>query len=271
MSQLARVDKLRPFLSAKERGILVLRSLKTGEKEVYRLRSTMPSRQVSEFNHYIALMNGVNVDVSVLLLVLREVLLRLQTLAHLIRMTQLWAISNRRTRLFLESLPVPITATEYEREKARTAQQVLTFDEVTELLADHRYDTGDQDFSQMSEEEEEAAWKEMRRRARDDLGEAVKVAIVKVGPDGTGIRLGSFFDWLGEPVPVYPDVGYEYDVRPDEEANRVDSALKTRQGAVDSLQAGPGSDWCPLGTEIGKRGRTPGWPGRPSLPSGASW
>jgi len=260
MSQLARLDKLWPFLSAKERGILVLRSLKTGEREDYRLRTTMPSTQAREFNHYIALMNGVNLDVSTLLLVLREILLRLQTLAHLICMTQLWAISNRRTRLFLDSLPVPITASDYDKEKARAAQETLTFDGVAELLADHRYDIGDQDFSQMSEEEEEAAWNEMMNRAGADLDEAVKSGRVETGKDGTGIRLSSFFDWLGEPLPVYPDVGLEYDVRPDAEADRVSSALKLRQSAVDSLKDGPGSDWCPLPkseeTEEGEREST---------------
>ena len=31
------------------------------------------------------------------------------------------------------------------------------------------------------------------------------------------VNAGSFYDWLGEPIPVYPDWGFEYDVRPDGE------------------------------------------------------
>ncbi len=68
----------------------------------------------------------------------------------------------------------------------------------------------------------------MLERARADLGEAVKSGRVEADKEGAGIRLGSFFDWLGEPLPVYPDIGVEYDVRPDEEADRVGTALRLR-------------------------------------------
>lgn len=171
MSQIARLGKLWPHLSAKERGILVLRSLKTGEREDYRLRSTMPPAQVREFNHYIALMNGGNLDASVLLLLLREILLRLQTLAHVIRITQLWAISNRRVRLFLDSLTVPITASGYERERGRTANEVLTFEEATELVAVGSLKDGPgSDWCPLTKSEET---EQAERKSTDLTGEAV--------------------------------------------------------------------------------------------------
>jgi len=34
-------------------------------------------------------------------------------------------------------------------------------------------------------------------------------------------EVGSFYDWLGEPVPVAPDLGIEFDVRPDDRAQEV--------------------------------------------------
>ena len=47
-----RLSRLMPALSAKERGVLVLRSLKDGTAEDPMWRSTMPLNQYAEFNRY---------------------------------------------------------------------------------------------------------------------------------------------------------------------------------------------------------------------------
>ncbi len=60
MSLGARLNKLLPVLSAKERAILVLRSLKDKTPEDPIWRQTMPREQSPEFNRLIVLMNACN-------------------------------------------------------------------------------------------------------------------------------------------------------------------------------------------------------------------
>ena len=57
----ARLNRLMPVLTAKERGILVLRALQSGTPEDPSWRSTMPREQSSTFNHYVCLMNACNI------------------------------------------------------------------------------------------------------------------------------------------------------------------------------------------------------------------
>ncbi len=61
MSLDARLDKLMPMLSARERAILVLRSLKDKTPEDPMWRQTMPREQSPEFNRLLVLMNACNI------------------------------------------------------------------------------------------------------------------------------------------------------------------------------------------------------------------
>lgn len=60
-----RLNKLYPALTARERAILVLQAMKEGREENPRVRSTMPSFQIREFNRYIGLMNAANFTLGV--------------------------------------------------------------------------------------------------------------------------------------------------------------------------------------------------------------
>jgi hypothetical protein len=65
-----RLNRLMPALSAKERGILVLRSLKNKTEEDPQWRRSMPVNQAREFNRYIDLMNNANMRIGYLITVL---------------------------------------------------------------------------------------------------------------------------------------------------------------------------------------------------------
>ena len=60
MSEKVRLYQVVKVLSAKERGLLVLRSWKEGKDEDPSWRATMPPEQTPAFNRYIGLMNAVN-------------------------------------------------------------------------------------------------------------------------------------------------------------------------------------------------------------------
>lgn len=70
MTSRKRINKLFPSLTASERGLLVLRSWKENTDEDEQIRLTMPNSQVSEFNRYIALMNGANQQLGAYILLL---------------------------------------------------------------------------------------------------------------------------------------------------------------------------------------------------------
>jgi hypothetical protein len=59
-----RLDKAMTTLSAQERGVLVLRSLKEKTPEDPIWRATMPRSQTAEFNRYIELMNIANMHLG---------------------------------------------------------------------------------------------------------------------------------------------------------------------------------------------------------------
>ncbi len=72
MSIDARLSRLSPGLSARERAILVLKSWKDGTPEDPAWRRTMPNDQAREFNRLIDLMNSINIRLGGYVAVLRQ-------------------------------------------------------------------------------------------------------------------------------------------------------------------------------------------------------
>jgi hypothetical protein len=85
----ARLKRLAPTLSAKERAMLVLRSLREKTAEDPAWRSTMPRDQTVEFNRLIVLMNACNIYLPLYITMVEQSTERLFTKLHwLITMTQ---------------------------------------------------------------------------------------------------------------------------------------------------------------------------------------
>lgn len=72
MSGEQRLSRLYPALTARERGLLVLRAYKAGEKPDPLIYHSCPSEQGRVFNRYIRLMNACNVELATVVLILRE-------------------------------------------------------------------------------------------------------------------------------------------------------------------------------------------------------
>lgn len=72
------------------------------------------------------------------------------------------------------------------------------------------------------------------------------------------INAGSFYDWLGEPVPLWPEWGNGYDVLPDDQADRVERLKKERLRAQEAIAGSPTSPVRRfLEQELGCRTREP--------------
>ena len=72
MSIDARLNKLMPVLTARERAILVLRSLKDKTPEDPLWRRTMPQEQSKEFNRLIVLMNACNLHLPLFITMVEQ-------------------------------------------------------------------------------------------------------------------------------------------------------------------------------------------------------
>ena len=70
MSADRRLERLYPALSPKERGLLVLRAFRAGEKPDPLIYRTTPSGQGAQFNRYIRVMNAVNTEVAYALMLI---------------------------------------------------------------------------------------------------------------------------------------------------------------------------------------------------------
>jgi hypothetical protein len=96
-----------------------------------------------------------------------------------------------------------------------------------------------------------AAWKRVCGEKKWELAQLVeKGALVgrKKGRRLT-IQAGSFYDWLKEPVPVFPDWGFRFEVLPDGMAAKVRQLRQARQSAKEAMEHAP----LGLGLELASR------------------
>src|SRR3954463_10695382 len=99
MSLDARLTKLMPGLTAKERGILILRSLREQTPEDPSWRRSMPQDQSREFNRLIVLMNATNIYLPLYITMVAEWAAQMEVrLSWLMTLTQygqaLWELGK---------------------------------------------------------------------------------------------------------------------------------------------------------------------------------
>ncbi len=193
-------------LSARERAVLVLRAWKEGRPEAPEVRRAMPGWQVAEVKRLVDLAHGVNDVLGTLAALLRMQVEAVRRGCVCVCTLHLWGLQAealRRTCILVAR--EPITEEEYGRREREAREALLPLAECAEVLAGREGEAG--------------KWREKERELR-----ALVAAGVLLG-EGKGSRLriqaGSFYDWLGEPVPVVPDVGVAYAVVPDARAVEV--------------------------------------------------
>jgi len=134
----------------------------------------------------------------------------------------MWAVRER----FNACAREPITEREYRQREAEAREELIPVDECATVLTEKQEEWDDADCETDEDGDRvatDAAW----YRVRDQNAAELK-ALVTAGTltgKGKGRRLqiecGSFYDWLGRPVPVLPDLGIEFDVRTDGRARQV--------------------------------------------------
>ena len=169
----------------------------------------------------------------------------------------------------------PITESEHRRLVEETRAEMVPVADLAETLVE-RYDGWTEaDMEPRGEEDErvvkDKAWNRMLAEKKRELTRLAEDGTLAGKRRGRGLLInnGSFYDWLGEPVPVCPDWGRGYDVLPDDQADRVESLKKERLRAQEAVAGSPISSMqrfleeqhpgSPSGGSGGTRRRLP-WP-----------
>ncbi len=227
MSAEQRLDRLLPALSAKERAILMLRGFKADKEQDRQLLNTAPDRQATELNRLIGMMNAANGGLAHVIVIIGERVkqdeLRLQWLSWArICALEMWAIGSR----FHVSSREPITESEYRLREAQAREELIPVVECATILTEDHQDWADEDC-EIDEQGDRAptdkAWYRMRAARVRELRALVADGTLVGKGKGSRLKIacGSFYDWKGEPVPVVPDLGIAFDVRPDDRAREV--------------------------------------------------
>lgn len=243
----ARLDKLTHTLTARERGLLVLRSWKEGNDEDPAWRATMPEQQVHEFNRLIGLMNGVNTRLGVYLLVVRQEVEKLSLRYAWLLTLVLW---QWQAVEFWEHIMLatkePVTESEYRGLEAKAREEYEPVGLLAYVLTEHHGGFTEADLMPDEDGHYEnmvtpEAWARVQKEKECELRRLVGEGALPGQGRGKALKLqaGAFYDWLGEPVPVHPEWARWYEVVPDDQADEAKERRRWLDRAVEAYRRGP--------------------------------
>ena len=254
MSGEQRLDRLYPALTAKERGLLVLQAYKAGETPDRLIYSTIPSAQGAAFNRYIRLMNAVNTELTPVLFVLHEQIDKLGLKHAWLQTVHLWGTESSVIGLYLNlALKESITASDYAPILATARAKFLPLKRCAEAATeehpfrDEEYTTGDDGEPLIPW----PAWDRVEAKKRSELERLVAKGTIVGRKRGRTLSLnaGSFYDWLGLPVPAVTKGGALYDVHRDEDADEVADLRRARALIQQLIDKAPARLAFPLDLE----------------------
>jgi hypothetical protein len=218
-----RLERLYPALSAKERAILTLQDYKAGRDQDHKLLSSAPDSQADEFNRYIARMNAANGELGLVIAFLKERVeqeeLRLAWLETArLYATYMWVIRGYFNLWAQEA----ITESDYRKLEEAARREKIPVEYCATQMVEEQDGWDDADLETVEGERlpTDDAWYRFRDEKVRELRELAAAGTIRSFGKGRRLKLecGSFYDWLGEPVAVVPDLGVAFDVRPDAEA-----------------------------------------------------
>ena len=224
MSIDARLNKVMPALTARERAILVLRSWKEKTPEDPLWRLTLPQNQATEFSRLIDLMNAVNQKIGYLITVLLKETEKLE-----LRLAWLYCMSTWELNLaeidFAVSLLVrePIRESDYAEHVARSAAEYVPVRALAERLAEEQRAWTDDDLEEVPWCGEpvikDEAWQRLVVEAEAELRRAAAAGELKSKGRGNTLRVrrGSVDAWLGKEPQTYPEWAGGFDVCPNDD------------------------------------------------------
>jgi len=234
-----KLDRLYPALSARERGILTLVDCKEGRPQDHQLRRTAPEGQAFEFNHLIGLMHAASGDLVHLILIQREMIAQTELRLAWLTSLRIYAIECSRVRGHLTfDTRQPITRSAYDKRVQASRAKWIPVRECAEIVGE-RHNWTDDDLVEHDGERypNDEAWKWLMREKASQLRSLVDDGTLIARGKGTRLKIacGSFYDWLGEPVPVLPDWGIDVEVFADDRADEAKGLTDRRTDVLDLI------------------------------------
>jgi hypothetical protein len=252
-SRSRRLDEPFRGLTVMERAGLLLRYVRRGATPDKAILATMPAEEREEFDYRIDLMCAVNEDTPYILL-LREQVATLDVTFELLRTRQRLGEDTRVLGSYIrESVGEPVTASEYRSIEEEHRAQLVPIHHLVEIAVEHYAGWTDADYRE--DAGERVLTDEACARAFGDteheLIELFNDGTLAGEQDETGVhvRAGTFYDWLGEPMPILSETGCWYRVLPDGQAEEVVSERHARNLVDELVKNAPGRCDLPLEPE----------------------
>jgi hypothetical protein len=242
MSIDARLNRLAPALTAREREILVLKAWKDETPEDPIWRRTLPNDQAREFNRLIDLMNSINVRLGAYVAVLHRDVASLQLRESWLASMVLWQEHvdeiSRHVRLTVKE---PITESDYEARVQEVRSEWLPVDELADLAADDYDAWTDADLETVEGWDEpvvtEQAWDRVAAEKEQEL--RALIASGKLPARGRGkkleVQLSAFEDLTGHKSGAAPEDLFAYRILPNAQAEDVALERKRVQALLRTI------------------------------------
>ena len=265
----ARLSRLMPALSARERGILVLRSLKDGTPEHPEWRRSMPTRQQVEFNRYIGLMNVANIQLGHLITFMEKEVDKLELRLALWFTLSLWQLNLAEIDFFASVVArEAVTESEYRQKVVQHEGVYLPVATLATALATELRAWVDDDLEEVGWTRErlvrDESWARLTADAEREIRHVAEAGELESRGSGKAleVKAASFDAWAGCPLTLRPEWADGYEVLPDERAVQVEAQRNTlaflRQAIADTplSRLAPGEEGTTLsglieGMEVG--------------------
>ena len=238
-----RLDRLMPTLTAKERALLVLGSLKGGTPEDPKWRRAMPTSQVAEFNRYIGLMNACNVQVGALIMLVNQSVEKLELRFAWFTSLVLWGRHAEDLEDYIDRYTrEPVTESEYHELQTKARAALVPVADLAAVLVEQHEGWTEEELEDREKLIVKAnVWQRLQGEKAKELARLVAQGVLQGAGKGKALRIHqvSFYAWLGRDVPVEPEWGSGYEVLPDGESARVEFLRKKRQDLWQSFRFSP--------------------------------
>jgi hypothetical protein len=130
-----------PELTAQERAMHVMRSLRDGTEEDPKIRDTMPAEQIAEFNRYVGLINAANSQLGTLVVLVMTMVETLEARYAWLLSLMMWRLHTEQIALHLHGLlREPITKSAYRKALEAEQGKLLSRDDALLMLLDRDQD-----------------------------------------------------------------------------------------------------------------------------------
>lgn len=232
-----RIDNLFDGLTARERAVLAIQAWKEDRYEPPGLRRRIPPGQDDEFYDLLNHSRGLGLLLSVVAPIWRQSLA-----THSTRYG--WLLTLELTEIYVSSLSSyivthtreQITESQHAKLVDQERAQLLPLADLADLLVDENQEWADPDLEDgyISDRAYARVKKEKAAQLRKLFDEGTIVGRRK--GKSIELNLGSFYDWLGEAVPICPEWALDLEIVPDDQEEKVRCETDQRNHARSIVQ-----------------------------------